>query len=354
MSYNRVVVDAMGGDYAPDEIIKGAMRACLESKTIQCVFVGDEERIRALLKDKALPADRWEVVHSSEVISMDESPREAVEQKKDASINVAVRLIRDEKGDALVSAGSTGATVMACSSVIPRIAGIERAAFAAVLPAGKSKPEDSGMTTLLDVGATIHCTPNQLLSFAIMGMHYARDILGISNPRVGLLNIGEEETKGHSTLVDAHALLRRMSELNFIGNVEGKDIMRGTADVIITEGITGNIVLKGLEGMAEMVMQTVKQMWKRGVLSKVGIAMLAPALSKLKRRFDYTEYGGAPLLGFRKLIIKAHGRSKAKAIKNAILLAEKSIQSNLVGQIEASIREYYLSMFNEGVAEKNP
>ncbi len=345
MAYNRIVVDAMGGDYAPEEIVKGALAACEESKSIHCIFVGDEVKIWDYLEDTKLPDERWQIIHTPDYISMEDNPKEAVVEKSNASINIAAGLIRDNKGDALVSAGSTGAIIMACSRVIPRMAGIERGVLAAPLPAMKQKRNDPGFTIILDVGATIHCTANQLVSFAIMGIHYLQEIMEVKNPRVALLNIGEEETKGHDVLIETNKLLRATKQFNFIGNIEGKDIMHGVADVIVTEGITGNIVLKGLEGMAEMFMKTGKDIWRKGVLSKMGIAMLAPALKRVKKQFDYTEYGGAPILGFRKLAIKAHGRSKAKAIKNAVLLAEKSAKSNLVPGMEASMKEFYMSMF---------
>lgn len=345
MEFNRIVIDAMGGDHAPEEIIIGAAQACKESKSIRCIFVGDEEKIRPLIKKERIREGRWEIVHAPDVITMKDPPKEAVEEKPDASINVAARLLGEGHGDALVSAGSTGATVLACSLAIPRIGSVERAVLAAVLPAVKNKPSDSGMTIMLDVGATLHCTVNQLVSFAIMGIHYAKEVIGIGNPRVGLLNIGEEESKGHSVLVETNKTLRRMKQFNFIGNIEGKDILRGIADVIITEGYTGNTVLKSMEGMAEITMQTGKQIWKKGIFSKVGIIMLAPKLKKLRKRLDYSEYGGAPILGFQKLVIKAHGRSKAKAIKNAILLAEKSVNNKLVRRMEESMKEFYLSLF---------
>ncbi len=353
MALSEIIIDAMGGDNAPLEIIKGAAQACLESSSLFCVFVGDRNRIKPIIKAENIPQGRWRIVHASEVIEMDDHPKEAVNEKIDASINVAARMIRDHIGDALVSAGSTGATVLACAKNIPRLPGIERGVLAAVFPASKSQRTDSGVSIMLDVGATLHCTVNQLISFAIMGIHYAKNILSVDNPRVGLLNIGEEETKGHDVLVDTNKTLRNMSDFNFIGNIEGKDIMRGIADVIVTEGLTGNIVLKGMEGMAEMAMQTGKRIWKKSMLSKMGIIMLAPVLKKLKKRLDYSEYGGAPILGFEKLIIKAHGRSNAKAIKNAILLAEKSARSKLTTQMEASIKNFYLKMFEDKKPEKN-
>lgn len=351
MKWNRIVIDAMGGDHAPEEIVKGAVEACRKSPTIHCIFVGDELSVRNLLKKEKLRESRWEVIHAPEVIAMEDPPKEAIQNKPNASINVAARLLRDGYGEALVSAGSTGATLLACSNVIPRIGSIERAVLAAVLPAVKHKHGDPGKTVMLDVGATLHGTVNQLVSFAIMGLHYAKEVLGIEKPRVGLLNIGEEETKGHSVLVETHQALRRTPQVNFIGNVEGKDVLRGIADVIVTEGYTGNTVLKSLEGMAELTLQTGKQIWKRGILSKVGILMLAPKLRKLKKRLDYSEYGGAPILGFQKLVIKAHGRSKARAIMNAVLLAEKSIANNLVRRMEEAMKEFYLGLFEPNPGE---
>ncbi|MCB9504242.1 MAG: phosphate acyltransferase PlsX [Deferribacteres bacterium] len=354
MEKYEIIIDAMGGDHAPGEIIKGAAQACRESETLTCVFVGESNRIIPLIRAEKIPEERYRIVHASEVIEMDDPPKEAVNEKIDASINVATRLIRDHKGDALVSAGSTGATVLACAKTIPRLPGIERGVLAAVFPAAKSQRSDTGVTIMLDVGATLHCTVNQLISFAIMGIHYAKTILAIEKPRVGLLNIGEEDTKGHEVLVETNKTLREMKDFNFIGNVEGKDIMRGIADVIITEGLTGNIVLKGMEGMAEMAMQTGKRIWKKNLLSKLGIIMLAPVLKKLKKRLDYSEYGGAPILGFEKLVIKAHGRSNAKAIKNAILLAEKSASADLPDQMEKSIKSFYLRMFEEKETPQEP
>ena len=348
MGYNRIVIDAMGGDYAPGEIIKGAVQACKESERIKCVFVGDEEKIWEHLENEKIDDERFEIVHTAEFITMGDAPKEAIVEKPNASINIAAQLIRDNKGEALVSAGSTGATVMACSKFIPRMAGVERGVLAAVFPALDQTKSNSGVSIMLDVGATLHCTVNQLVSFAIMGIHYAREILAIETPTVGLLNIGEEETKGHGVLVETYQMLRKNPMINFIGNVEGKDILRGAADVIVTEGYTGNILLKGLEGMADLMMQLGKGMWKKGVMSKFGIAMLAPKLKRFKKQIDYSEYGGAPMLGFQKLVIKAHGRSKAKAIKNAVLLAEKAAEQKLVKHMEASMKKFYLGMFEQG------
>ncbi len=334
MGVNKIVIDAMGGDNAPLEIVTGALTACEMSSTLHCIFVGDREKILPLIGHSKVPDSCWSVVAASEVISMEDHPKEAVRDKKDASINVAARLLRDDQGDALVSAGNTGATILACSQYIPRISGIERGVLAAILPANRNHHGDPGFSIMLDVGATLHCSVNQLVSFAMMGTEYARHVMSVDDPRVGLLNIGEEETKGHEILVTTNRTLKNIPEIHFIGNIEGKDILRGIADVIVTEGLTGNIVLKTMEGMVEMTIRTGKRIWKKNLLSKLGLTMLSPILKKLKKRMDYSEYGGAPILGFQKLIIKAHGRSRAKAIKNAVLMAERSIKNNLIQRME--------------------
>jgi len=346
MNYNHIIIDAMGGDHAPAEIIKGAIAACEDSDTIKFTFVGQRQKIMKLLEHSKLNQQRWSIVHTDEFITMDDDPRLIGDKKKNASINIAAELIKDHIGDALVSAGNTGATILACSQHIPLIPGIERGILATVLPADKIKNSDPGFCIMLDVGATLHCTVSQLISFSLMGSEYAKDVLSIANPRVGLLNIGEEDTKGHETLIETNKRLKEIEQINYIGNVEGKDLLKGGVDVIITEGFIGNIALKCLEGMAEMMVNTGKKLWKSSLLVKVGVLFMAPVLKGLKKRIDYSEYGGAPILGFQKLIIKAHGRSKAKAIKNAILLAEKSIKSKLASEMEKSMKDYYLHLFD--------
>ena len=347
MNRNRIIVDAMGGDNAPEEILKGAVFACKESSTLQVVFVGDEERIKKQLKKLDIKGLNFEIVDAGDVITMEDSPKTAVEAKPDASINVATRLLAEEKGSALVSAGNTGATVLSCAKNLRRIEGVERGALAAIFPAMKHKASDPGKTIMLDVGATLQCSPLQLVQFAIMGIHYARRVLEVEKPRVALLNIGEEETKGHEGLVATYSLLKKIEDTNFIGNVEGKDVLRGIADVIVSEGMVGNILLKALEGAAEMSVETGKRIWKKSLIAKLGFTLLAPKLKKVKKRLDYSEYGGAPILGFEKLIIKSHGRSKAKAIKNALLMAERSLKQDLVNSIKKDVQQYNQVLFSE-------
>ena len=342
MPTNRIIIDVMGGDNAPHEIIQGALLALKENSKIKYIFVGDEVQILDILKTERVNNDRYEIVHTPEYITMDDDPKKAVIAKQEASINIACQLTSKGEAEAMVSAGNTGATILACSQFIPRIPGIERTGLAAVFPAYKQQRSDPGRSIMLDVGATLHCTMNQLVSFALMGSHYAKEVMLINNPRVGLLNIGEEDTKGHHVLVETNSLLRTIKNINFIGNIEGKDILRGTADVIITEGFVGNVALKAIEGLAELAIETGKRIWKKNLMSKIGISLLSPILKKIKRRVDYTEYGGAPILGFERLVIKAHGRSNAKAIKNAVLLAETSISNQLLDHMRNSIREFCL------------
>lgn len=340
MKRNRIILDAMGGDNAPYETVKGAVFASKESPALQVLLVGNEELIKKHLNQFDISGLTFEIFPASEIISMKDSPKTAVEEKTDASINVACRLLAEGEGEALVSAGNTGATILSCAKFLPKIEGVERGALAAIFPAMKQKPTDPGRTIMLDVGATLHCSVQQLIQFATMGIHYAKEVLEIERPRIGLLNIGEEETKGHDILVETYSLLKKIEHAQFIGNIEGKDIMRGVTDVIVCEGMIGNIVLKALEGAAEMGIETGKRIWKKSLMAKVGITLLAPMLKKLKKRIDYSEYGGAPILGFEKLVIKAHGRSKAKAIKNALLMAEKSLKHNLVQHIQQDIFKY--------------
>jgi len=340
MKKNRIILDAMGGDNAPYEIIKGAISASKESPTLQILLVGDRDQIKAELDTLDITGLNFEIFHASDVITMKDAPKFAVDEKPDSSINVACRILAEGDGAALVSAGNTGATIISCAKHLPRIEGVERGALAAIFPAMKNKATDPGKSIMLDVGATLHCSAAQLIQFAVMGIHYACELFEVEKPRVGLLNIGEEETKGHDTLIETYSLLKKLEIGEFIGNVEGKDIMRGIADVIVSEGMVGNIVLKALEGAAEMGIETGKRIWKKSVMAKMGITLLAPMLKKVKKRVDYSEYGGAPILGFQNLVIKSHGRSKAKAIKNALLMAEQSLKHDLVQNIQKDIQKY--------------
>jgi len=345
MKRNRIILDAMGGDNAPHEIIKGAVLACKESPSLQVTLVGEREIIKNNLEQFDISGLNFEIIHASDAITMKDIPKIAVNEKPDASINVCCRILAESQGDALVSAGNTGATIISCSKYLPKIEGVERGALAAIFPAMKNKATDPGKSIMLDVGATINCSVAQLVQFAIMGIHYARESFDLEKPRLGLLNIGEEETKGHDGLVETYSMLKKLENCEFIGNVEGKDVLRGIADVIICEGMIGNIVLKALEGAAELGIETGKRIWKKSLMAKIGITLMAPMLKKLKKRLDYSEYGGAPILGFQNLVIKSHGRSNAKAIKNALIMSEQTLKHNLVKNIKQEIHLYNQKLF---------
>jgi glycerol-3-phosphate acyltransferase PlsX len=335
----RIALDAMGGDHAPGEVIRGAIRAGEEYPDIEILLVGDEK----LIKNELRAADSkhsFEIVHTEEWIGMNEDPKIAIKSKENASISIAARMVNENVADGLVSAGNTGATILAAAQYIPIIKGIERTALATIYPTAKFERNQSGFGLMLDVGATLHCTAKQLVHFAFMGNYYLSEILGISKPRIGLLNIGEEETKGGDVLRKTYQLLTKADELNFIGNIEGKDIPKGIADIVVTEGFIGNVVLKMLEGVAEVVKETGKYAYKKKFIWKIALALLAPGIKKLRKKTDYSEYGGAPILGFKRLAIKAHGRSNAKAIANALRVAAESSKRNICEKIEDSILSF--------------
>lgn len=330
----KVAVDAMGSDYAPEEIILGAIQAV---KEYQCevVLVGDEVQLRQVLSN--IP--NWEdlnisIYHASETIEMHEHPGAAVRKKKDASVVVATRLVKEGICDAVVSAGSTGAAVAAALFGLGRIKGVERPTIATPCP------NLTGTTVLLDSGANIDSKPKHLVQSAVMGSIYAQYILNVNNPRVGLLNIGEEETKGNEQALATYPLLKKLKTIHFIGNVEGRDIPKGTVDVVVCDGFIGNIVLKLEEGLSSVIMQLVKDAVKNsGFLTKLASLMVLPALKTLKTKLDYAEYGGAPLLGINGCFIICHGSSKAKAIKNAIRVANEFTQNRVIEHIRENIEQ---------------
>jgi len=326
----KIAVDAMGGDFAPDEIVLGAIEAARE---YQCniILVGDQVRIQQLLDLHNANDLRLSIHHASEVIGMTENPTSAFRKKKDASVVVATRLVKEGKADVAISAGSTGAAVAAALLGLGRISGGERATIATPMP------NLTGITVLLDSGANVDSKPKNLLQNAIMGTVYAEKILGITNPRVGLLNIGEEANKGNELVLETYPLLAS-APVNFIGNVEGRDIPKGTVDVVVCDGFVGNVVLKFGEGLASAIMTLIKQeIEAQGWLTKLAAALVLPALRSLKRKLDYAEYGGAPLLGVDGGFIISHGSSKAKAIKNSIRVARDMVDKSVVENIKQSL-----------------
>ncbi|MEM6732827.1 MAG: phosphate acyltransferase PlsX [Myxococcota bacterium] len=334
-----IALDAMGGDFAPDAPIEAAARISRET-TIQLVLTGDEQRIRAALQRFDYDGTRIEFAHASEVVEMHEKPKVALGKKPDASVAVGARLVGSGSADGLVSAGSTGALILSAAEHIPRVPGIKRAALAAVYPTHERGLSNDRFSLMLDVGATVRCGPEELLHFAYMGHAYASRISKVPYPSIGLLNVGDEETKGDAILTEAHRLLSQDPRLNFIGNVEGTDIPRGIADVIVCEGLLGNVALKMAEGMGEVFSSLGAWAYKRSLTWKAGFWLLSSGLRQLKNITDYREYGGAPLLGFRKIVIKAHGRSHARAIANSIKVAAKAVRDGVCEEIENAVVDF--------------
>jgi len=326
----KIAVDAMGGDYAPLEVVKGAVEAA-DQNGISVVLVGDSSRIERELAKYPNAGSKVEVVHASEVVAMDDSPANAI-RRKDSSIVVAASLVDSGAAQAMVSAGNTGAAMAVATLKLGRIPGIERPAIASIIPSTGCR------VVLLDAGANVDCDVHNLMQFAVMGCTYAERVFGVPNPRIGLLSIGEEPSKGDKLTKAANVSLSK-SDLNFVGNVEGNDIFRGAADVVICDGFAGNVTLKVAEGMGEFLVAVLKQEVKRSLLAKIGILFLAPALKRAKIHLDYAEYGGAPLLGTNGMCIIGHGRSNARAIRNAIRVAASAVENDVVGCITAALEQ---------------
>lgn len=328
----KIAVDVMGTDYGPAEIIKGVLQAVSEYGC-DVVLVGDQEVIRReLAREHQENNPRVTIHHASQVIEMQDHPGISVKKKKDASIVVATHLLHEKECDALVSSGSTGAAVASALFGLGRIRGIERPAIATVIPNVK------GATVLVDSGAKVDAKPEQLVQNAIMGSIYAELQLGIPQPRVGLLNIGEEETKGNEQCLATYPLLKKDPHIHFIGNVEGRDINKGTVDVVVCDGFVGNVFLKTMEGLAAAVMEILKKtLMESGLFAKLGALLMKPALLRMKKQMDASEYGGALLRGVRAPFIICHGSSKAKAIKNAVRVAIELTQKDVVGRIRQEI-----------------
>jgi glycerol-3-phosphate acyltransferase PlsX len=318
----KIAVDAMGSDSAPVVEVDGAIQAA-EQYGLGIVLVGQEERIRELLGKQSTSGLSIEVVHASEVITMTDSAATAVRRKRDSSIRVAARLMHDGVVSGIVSAGNTGAVMATSKLVMGTLPVVDRPALSTVLPTQKGKP-----AILLDVGANVDCKPLHLEQFAIMGDIYSRAIFGIRRPRVGLLSIGEEDTKGNELTKEAFKSLKR-APLNFIGNCEGRDIFKGDVDVIVCDGFTGNVALKLSEGLIETFREMLGQELRKTLQAKVGYILSQHAFRDFSRRLDYSEYGGAPLLGINGITIVCHGRSNANAIKNAIRVAGEFSKHNV-------------------------
>lgn len=325
----KIIVDGMGGDNSPVEIVKGAIDA-LKEYDIDLIIVGKEDLIKEELKKYQYPMDKVEVLNADDVITNEDDPALAIRRKKNSSMVVGMKALSEDKGDAFVSAGSTGALLAGGLFIVKRIKGIDRAALSSVYPT------INGLSLLVDAGANTDSKAVYLQQFGIMGSIYMEKVMGIKNPKVALANVGTEEGKGNELTKEAYDLLKE-SNINFVGNIEGRTMPLGEADVIVADGFVGNIILKVTEGVAISLFSELKKIFYENTKTKIGAALLKPGLKKLKKKTDYTEYGGAPLLGTRKPIIKAHGSSNAYAFKNAINQAISFINNDVIKTIEDNI-----------------
>lgn len=330
MKFVRIIVDAFGGDNAPLEVIKGAVQA-KKQLDIDITLVGDEDTVRKCALDNKIDISGLDLSHADSVMPVTEDPGKVLKEYKNSSMAVGLTMLKNGEGDAFVSAGSTGALVMGATFIVKRIKGIKRCALATVMPTL------GGPCMILDCGANAEVRPEIMNQFAVMGSAYMSKLMGISNPRVALANIGTEPNKGREMDVETYGLLSQNKSINFIGNIEARQVPMGDTDVVVADGFSGNIMLKSLEGMAKMFSSSLKSMLKSGPLSLLGAACLAPKLSKFKKKMDYKEYGGAPLLGSTKPVIKAHGSSDAKAFCNAIKQAVNFCKNDVINEFSAAL-----------------
>jgi phosphate acyltransferase len=327
----KIALDAMGGDFAPEVTVAGAIEAVSEYD-LHVVLVGDENQIVSCLNSRRYPSDRISILHTTQVAGMDETPTAVLRKKKDSSIRRAIELVKNGQADAIVSAGNSGVAMAMALVILGKTEGIDRPAIATVMPAL------SGSFVLVDAGANVDCKPRNLLEFAYMGNTYYHAIFNAAQPRIALLSIGEEDSKGNELTKETFGLLKN-TRLNFIGNIEGKDIFSGKTDIVVCDGFIGNIVLKTSEGLQDTIMKMLKFEIANIKTGKIGYLMIKPALRNFKRRTDYDEYGGAPLLGINGACIISHGRSSAKAIRHAIRVAAEMSRQRVHETIAQTIKE---------------
>lgn len=327
----RIAVDAMGGDNAPQEIVKGAVDAVTGRKDILIYLIGQKDVVEEQLSKYSYPADQIQVVHASEVIETAEPPVMAIRRKKDSSIVVGMNMVKQKEAEAFVSAGSSGAILVGGQVIVGRIKGIERPPLAPLIPTEK------GVSLLIDCGANVDARPSHLVQFAKMGSVYMEHVVGIQNPKVAIVNIGAEEEKGNALVKETFPLLKACDDINFVGSIEAREIPHGEADVIVCEAFTGNVILKLYEGVSSTLLGVVKQGLMSSLRSKIGALLIKPALKKTLKSFDASAYGGAPLLGLNGLVVKTHGSSKAKEVENSILQCVTFREQDINGKIKKNI-----------------
>ena len=326
-----IIVDAMGGDNAPLEIIKGSLLALDEFNIDEIILVGDEEKIKSCATENGLELEKMSIVNCSDVIDMCDDPTSVLKAKPDSSMAVGFRLLNEGAGDAFVSAGNTGAITVGATLITKRIKGVKRPAIASIMPSAK-KP-----FLLMDCGANAECRADFLCQFGLLGSIYMKNVMKYDNPTVALANNGTEETKGTPVVKEAYALMKE-APYNFIGNIEGRQIPFGDADVVVADGFTGNLILKTYEGVAKVLMNGIKQAFYKNALSKVAYLGVRSGINDMKTQFDYKEYGGAVMLGVKKPVIKAHGSADARTFKNAIKQAVWFLETDLINKIEEELK----------------
>lgn len=333
----EIIVDAMGGDNAPEQIVKGCMDAVNAEKGFNLVIVGDEERIRAEIgKSKSVDWGRIRIIHASQTISNTDAPIKSLKEKKDSSLVVGLNLLKEGKGDAFLSAGNTGALMAGALLIVGRIKGVDRPALAPVIPTLKGK------TLLIDAGSNTDCRPVNFKQFGVMGSLYMKEMFGIESPTVGLVNVGVENTKGNTTIREAHRLLSE-ANINFAGNIEGREIIEGKVDVVVCDGFVGNVILKTMEGTANGLFTLLKRELTKNFFRTACAMLLKKGLKSIKEKNDYREYGGAPFLGIDGVVIKCHGSSNAQAVKVAIAQAKEFVNNNIIQQLRTDFIDMEVS-----------
>lgn len=327
----RIIVDAFGGDNAPLEIIKGSADA-IKELSVEITLVGDENIIKKVCVEQGIDVNQFTIVHADSVISQEEAGTEIMKSRSDCSMAVGMRLLAAGEGDAFISAGNSGAVCVGATLIVKRIKGISRPGFAPILPGM------SGNFMLMDSGANLECRPEMLRQFGLMGSIYMNKVMGVENPRVGLANVGTEEHKGTEVQQEAFKLLKN-APVNFIGNVEGRDVPNDACDVLVCDGFTGNLILKTYEGVALALMKKIKGIFTKSLKNKIGAAIVMSDVKELKKQFDYSEHGGAPILGARKPVFKAHGNADAVTFKNAIKLTKQYVERNVIGEITEALEK---------------